>query len=192
MRSALRAASTSDSFVVVHYSIQTNHLHLIVEARDRNALSAGMKGLLVRIARSLNRLWRRRGSIFADRYHARALRTPREVRNALVYVLNNARKHGIAYAGADSCSSGPWFDGWGTGSSASASRTPSPGAADCKDSKALWSHSGNARGRGTPAPGPARARTWLLAVGWKRWGLIGIAERPGAQAIRTPGFTHAR
>jgi putative transposase len=52
---------------VVHFTVQSNHLHLVVEARDARSLSRGMQGLLVRIARGLNRLWRRRGSVFADR-----------------------------------------------------------------------------------------------------------------------------
>ena len=206
VRTAMRAANCSSSFGVVHYTIQSNHLHLIVEAHDRPALSAGMKGLLVRIARRLNRAWRRRGSIFADRYHVRALRTPREVRNALVYVLHNARRHGIAYRGADPFSSGPWFDGW-------ADSSHSAGA------HSVGAHSGGSRGHeqhpsritagvlpysrdsSSPLPttgelnfdGPelSRARSWLLTVGWKRRGLIGIAERPAAQEITVSRRTRA-
>src|SRR5258706_5334783 len=106
-RSAAPEARGAAPFQVVHYSIQSNHLHLIVEAADRAALTAGMRGLLVRIARALNRLWDRRGSVFGDRFHEHELRTPREVRNALVYVLQNLRKHGIALAGPDPLSSGP-------------------------------------------------------------------------------------
>ncbi|MGH3848285.1 MAG: hypothetical protein ACRDRT_01000, partial [Pseudonocardiaceae bacterium] len=72
-----------------------------------------MLGLAVRIARCLNKLWKRVGSVFADRYHARILRTPREVRNALVYTLQNARKHGAWSAPKpDVYSSGAAFDGW--------------------------------------------------------------------------------
>ena len=80
-------------FRLVQYSIQNDHLHLIVEAKDRTSLSRGMQGLAIRIARGLNRLWERKGKVFADRYHDRILRTPREVRNALRYVLNNGRRH---------------------------------------------------------------------------------------------------
>ncbi|HKO91462.1 MAG TPA: hypothetical protein VJU61_09940, partial [Polyangiaceae bacterium] len=72
---------------IVHYSIQSNHVHLLVEADDRRALTAGLRGLFVRIAGALNRLWQRRGGVFADRFHERELRTPREVRNSLLYVL---------------------------------------------------------------------------------------------------------
>ena len=79
---------------LIEYSIQKDHVHLIVKAKDRSALSRGMKGLQVRIARALNKHWGRRGKVFSDRYHEHVLRTPREVRNALAYVLHNARKPG--------------------------------------------------------------------------------------------------
>jgi len=84
-------------FRLVHYSIQSNHLHLIVEARDRRALSKGMAGLSIRIAKGLNKLWRRKGKVFPDRFHDHVLRTPTEVRNAVRYVLGNAWRHGIRY-----------------------------------------------------------------------------------------------
>jgi len=133
---------------LLQFSLQSNHVHLIVEADDRRALSRGMKGIAVRLARTLNRLWKRRGSVLSDRFHARPLRTPREVRSALVYVLQNARHHGLRLLGVDSYSSGPWFDGWKQGIVL---------AGD---------------GPGT------RARTWLLREGWRRHGLIGIEESP--------------
>ena len=135
-------------FRLTQYSIQSNHLHLVAEAGDRRALSRGMQGLLVRVARAVNRLWRRMGSVFADRYHARQLRTPREVRTALVYVLHNARHHGVGVSGVDAYSSGPWFDG--------------------------WKHA-RTRLRAFPV---ALARTWLLRIGWRRHGLIGLDECP--------------
>ncbi len=133
---------------LTHFSLQSNHVHLIVEADDRRALSRGMKGISVRLARALNRLWRRRGNVFSDRFHARALRTPREVRSALVYVLQNARHHGLRLLAVDPYSSGPWFDGWRQGPILAAGHPCVP------------------------------ARTWLLSDGWRRHGLIGIEEAP--------------
>jgi putative transposase len=50
--------------------------------------------------------------VFSDRYHARILGSPRAVRNALVYVLQNAKKHGARITGIDAFTSGPWFTGW--------------------------------------------------------------------------------
>ena len=92
---------------------------------------------------------RRKGSIFADRYHDRILRTPKEVRNALAYVLNNAKRHGIFEAGVDAFSSGLWFDGW---------REAKPSVS-------------------VPSILP-KARTWLLTLGWRRWGLISLDTVP--------------
>jgi putative transposase len=89
-------------------------VHLIVEAAERRALTAGVHGLEARITRYVNELLSRRGSLWADRWHGRALKSPRAVRNALVYVLANFRKHTSRPVplGADPCSSGTWFHGW--------------------------------------------------------------------------------
>jgi REP element-mobilizing transposase RayT len=105
-------------FRLVHYSLQGNHAHLIVEARDKDALGRGMMAIGSRLARAVNRVARRRGPVLADRYHMRLLPTPTEVRNALRYVLLNARHH-VAKSHAalgrprlDPASSARWFDGW--------------------------------------------------------------------------------
>ena len=76
-------------FRLVHFSVQGNHLHLIVEADDEMQLARGMQGLAVRMARRLNRMMQRRGEVFADRYHAHALRSPIESARAIAYVLGN-------------------------------------------------------------------------------------------------------
>ena len=99
---------------VVEYSVLSNHLHLIVEAGNEAGLAQAMKGLKVRIARALNGLWGRAGSIFSERFFARVLAGLQEVRSALRYVLLNARKHGIPIPKdtPDPCSSGPWYRFW--------------------------------------------------------------------------------
>ena len=94
-----------------------DHLHLLAEAQDRRALSRGLQGLSIRVAKAVNRRLGRRGSVFADRYHSRALKTPREARLALRDVLLNAKNHErdgsrIAAGFVDGRSSAPWFDGW--------------------------------------------------------------------------------
>jgi REP element-mobilizing transposase RayT len=81
--------SNSAEFRLTHYSIQDSHVHLIVEAASTAALSSGMRGLMVRVARRVNRVLFRRGRFWADRWYGRALTGPRQVRNALVYVLQN-------------------------------------------------------------------------------------------------------
>lgn len=112
LRDAFVAGADRDDFRVVEYSVQSNHLHFLTEASSGAALGRGMQALLVRTARALNREWRRRGPTFVGRYHVRVLRTPRDVRNALVYVLQNARKHGNSVTGVDEISSGPSFEHW--------------------------------------------------------------------------------
>jgi putative transposase len=80
-------------FRLVHFSIQGNHIHLIVEAWDERSLARGMQGLGVRIAKALNRLMQRKGAVFADHYHASQLRSPTQVANAIAYVLLNFLHH---------------------------------------------------------------------------------------------------
>jgi REP element-mobilizing transposase RayT len=103
----------AEEFRVVHFSVQLDHVHLIVEARDKHALSSGVRGLSISIARRVNGLVNRRGRVWADRWHGRALDSPRAVRNALGYVLANFRKHQrAARALFDPYSSAPdfaWF-----------------------------------------------------------------------------------
>src|SRR3954464_12607595 len=94
---ALRDARERFGVRIIHYSIQGNHLHLIVEAEDQAALSRGMQGLAIRLARRLNALARRHGAVFADRYHAHPLKTPRETKRAVRYVLTNYRHHALEY-----------------------------------------------------------------------------------------------
>jgi len=144
------AAASRPSFRVVHFSVQSDHLHLIVEAHDKLALERGIRGLVIRLARAINRALGRRGPVWGDRYHARALETPREVHSGIVYVLMNFKKHGAAGAQRiDPCSSAPWFDGF---------RDPLPRTLD------------------PPITWPAR--TWLATVGWRRHGLIGFHDAP--------------
>jgi hypothetical protein len=152
LRGALRASSRG-SFRVIHFSVQVDHVHLMVEADIAGALRRGIQGLAIRCARAVNRAADRHGSVWSGRHHTRALPTPREVRHGMVYVLLNFRKHLRAPAGVDPCSSGPWFDGW----------TRSSRRAD-------------------GAPPTAAPRTWLAAVGWRRaGGAIDCHESPAAQ-----------
>jgi len=90
---AIRSAAVGGQMRIAHYSIQGSHLHFIVEADGKSALSHGMQGLAIRIARRLNARLGRKGPVFADRYHARLLSSPREVGNAIRYVVGNYRHH---------------------------------------------------------------------------------------------------
>jgi putative transposase len=94
---ALRVARERFGVRIIHYSIQGNHLHLIVEAESPEALSRAMQGLGTRLARRLNAVSGRRGGVFADRYHSHPLKTPRETKHAVRYVLTNHRHHTLEY-----------------------------------------------------------------------------------------------
>ena len=155
---SLCAIAQRADFRVVHYSLQHDHVHRLVEAKGAAALSNGMKSLSARLARAVNRIFDRRGPVLDGRYHHRSLGTPREVRAALAYVLLNARKHAgqrapvVPDSGCwvDPASSGRWFEGW-----ARCAAPPADGAA------------------------VAQAQTWLLRAGWRRHGLIRCDETPG-------------
>ena len=159
-----RAGRVRPGFRLVHYSIQSNHAHLIVEAVDREALGRGMMALGARLARAVNRAARLSGAVLADRYHVRILRTARECHRALRYVLLNARRHAAKLGrvlGAslhfDRASSARWFDGW---------RAICPEPERARDTR--------------PVLAPvARPRTWLLTVGWRRYGLLDPLDVPG-------------
>ena len=155
LREAFEQGGDKFGFRLVHYSVQKNHLHLIAEAKDRTTLAKGLQALFVRIARGLNRLWNRKGSVFADRYHDRILKAPRQVRNTLLHVLKNCWKHEVSMQGPDPYSSASWFDGW-------RERLPP-----------------EMRGQGSS--GAAQPHTWLLRTGWRRHGLLSLDSIPGAQ-----------
>ena len=90
---ALRLGGDRFDVRVVEFSVQGNHIHLVVEAPNHRALARAIQGFSIRVARGLNRMMGRKGRVLDDRYHARVLRTPTEVRRAIHYVLENARKH---------------------------------------------------------------------------------------------------
>jgi REP element-mobilizing transposase RayT len=93
LRGVLQRYLGKDGFRVVHVSIQHNHLHLIVEAGDRKALTRGMQSFAINAARAINSTSGTMGKVFAYRYHATQIRTPRQARRTLAYVLNNWRHH---------------------------------------------------------------------------------------------------
>lgn len=142
---------------LVHFSVQGNHLHLILEAESWLSVSRAIKGLSVRIARAVNRVMNRKGRVFSDRYNVHVLKTPREARNGVAYVLQNWRKHAaearvsIPRGALDPFSSARWFQGWAERAAATSF------------------------GDHDPVVAP---RTWLLTTGWRRHGLIRVDERP--------------
>jgi putative transposase len=138
------------AFKVVEFSIQENHLHLIVEATGKHDahdwLRSGVSGLVISFAKRLNRILRRKGSVWGDRWHGRELGSPRQVRNAIVYVFRNLAKHGTRMIGdgsVDPMSSATRFKWWTRPIDWPFPDSPWPDAAP---------------------------RTWLLATGWRMRG----------------------
>jgi putative transposase len=172
VRAAIARASRImvDHFRIVHFSVDTKHVHLIVEATNRRWLSAGMSGVTIRMAHAVNELLGRTGRFWDDRWHGRALRTPEEVRDALVFVLANFRLHtpGALPAGIDGCSSAPWFDGF---QGQRPDENPLPTAAGIPVDVAA-------------DPPIVPAATALLSHEWRALGLIGPREAPRTAGIQ--------
>src|SRR5262245_38577399 len=161
-RVSLAEACVRHGFRVVHYSIQRDHVHLLIEAQNNRSIACGMKSVGARIGKLANRLFARSGKVLDGRYHLRRLNTPLEVHRALRYVLLNHRHHAAqrhrpkysthhARPAPDPASSGRWFDGWRIA-------TAPPNMTDLRE--------------------VAVARTWLLRLGWRRYGLIDPTEIP--------------
>jgi REP element-mobilizing transposase RayT len=166
IRAASVVASRRGQVRIVHLTIQSTHLHMIVEAEDKNALARGMQGFQISAAKNINKVvgtdGRRRGRVFADRYHLVVIRSPTQMRHVLAYVLCNWRKHrddGTAPGWLiDPYATGFAFDGW---------RELATGGV-------MW------------PPGTydwlvvREARSWLLRDGWRRGGApISAFEIPG-------------
>jgi REP element-mobilizing transposase RayT len=165
LRVVLRALLDATDYRIVHISIQNNHLHLLVEAANKRALQSCMQRFTIRAARALQAAMGWHGKVFPWRYHATQIKTARQARNTLAYVLNNWRRHREDIASAttraaavDPYSSGILFDGW----IGSPLLEPWPGY----------------------LPPPVSApRSTLLRSEWKRCGLIDLFERPGPVAF---------
>ena len=171
LREATIVTAKREDFRIVHISIQRDHIHLIVEADDKAALSKGVRGFSISAARQINNAIneqggdRRTGKVIGDRYHARPLTSPRAVRNTLAYCLCNWRHHGEDQTEpgrgwrVDPFSSGALFFGW----------------KELEGSPVLWPL------RPTYLPLIVlRPRTWLLAKGWSQFHpLISVREVPG-------------
>jgi REP element-mobilizing transposase RayT len=150
-------------FRIVHVSIQRTHIHMLVEAANRTALSRGMQSFQISAARQINRAAHRRGTVFPDRFHQEIIRTPTRARHAISYVLNNWRKHRededprTQTWRVDPFSTGVLFPGW----------------REDLDRGTLR------RWRATYDPLVVyQPRTWLLREGWRKGGTVGHDDVP--------------
>jgi REP element-mobilizing transposase RayT len=170
LRDATIAAALRERIRIVHISIQRTHVHMLIEAEDKLALAHGMQGFQISAARNINtalgidKYRRRRGAVFADRYHLEVITSPRRARHAIGYVLNNWRRHcedqqGIARTWlVDPFSSAISFPDW----------------------KELDGHDVMWPIRKTYDPLMVRRpQSWLLREGWKLCGEISARDVPG-------------
>jgi len=157
MRDATITAALRERFRVVHISLQRTHVHMLVEAEHKAALARGMQGFQISAARNINTALgddkrRRRGKVFADRYHLEVITSPTRARHTIGYVLSNWRKHGEDREGlastwlVDPFSSGILFPDW----------------KEMQDKAWMWPI-----GATYDPLVVRRPRTWLLAEGWK-------------------------
>ena len=159
VRGSLVLMLARTDFRVIHVSIQSNHIHLLVEAASATALARSMQAFQISAARKLNAQLGRTGTVFPDRYHSTVITSRRGARNALAYVLNNWRRHredlmmDVEHWLVDKFSSAIQFDGWAEHD--------------------RWSVPDDYE----PLP-VTRPESWLLRTGWKIHGLISIHERP--------------
>jgi putative transposase len=176
IRRALRVViENHPEFRIVHISVQNTHLHLICEASSKDTLARGLQGFQIAAAKALNaaisrrRRTKRKGRVFTDRYHREDLGTPRQVRNAINYVINNWRRHSIdrgalftLYDGRlDPYASGTSFAGWHEELAADAPDIPP----------------------GYELPPVSKASTWLLRIGWTKAPAIGMFDVPGPRKL---------
>jgi putative transposase len=170
IREATLTTALREDFRIVHLSLQRTHVHLIVEAANKEALARGMQGFQISAAKHLNAAIsknkpgpRRRGSVFPDRYHVEIIRSPTQARHTLSYVMNNWRKHVEDRAKPMSTWKIDWFS----------TAAMFPGWAEYGDEVFLW--------RGPPTYDPLvvyQPKTWLLREGWKKAGPISCREIP--------------
>jgi REP element-mobilizing transposase RayT len=165
LRGAVATCLGRVGFRIVHVSIQSNHIHLLIEADHKRELANGVRAFMISATRRLNALRARKGAVFIQRYHAVQISSQRQARHALAYVLNNWRRHhedltpSLAKASIDPYSTGVLFDGWDV---------PFDKFDIPERYEPMLVH----------AP-----RSWLLTVGWREHPRIGIREVPGPLAV---------
>jgi hypothetical protein len=169
VREASIVAAIRGRIRIVHLSIQATHIHMLVEAKDKLALARGMQGFQISVARNINtalgadRFRRRRGRVFADRFHAVVISSPTQARNVLSYILGNWRKHNEDRSGraktwlVDPFSSGISFPDW----------------REREGRACMWKFPD-----GHDPLMVYRPRTWLLRQGWKLAGSISVHDVP--------------
>lgn len=78
---------------IIHYTLEYNHIHLLVEAADKQTVHQGMQSFGITFAKKINAIKRLKGTVYKHRYHLRKINSPRELKNVLYYIFNNGIHH---------------------------------------------------------------------------------------------------
>lgn len=78
---------------VIHYSLEYDHIHLIIEADNNRTLGKGMQAFGVTLAKAINRMRKVKGQVYKHRYHFRQITSSRQLKNVMTYIFNNGVKH---------------------------------------------------------------------------------------------------
>lgn len=78
---------------IIHYTLEYNHIHLLVEAASNRVLHSGMQAFGISLAKGINRFKRLKGTVYKHRYHYRQISSPRDLKNVLHYIFHNGIKH---------------------------------------------------------------------------------------------------
>lgn len=79
---------------VIHFSLEHNHVHLYAECESNFVLGKAMKAFGVTFVRRVNKLKKIKGQLYKYRYHLRVLKSARDAKNVINYILKNGIKHG--------------------------------------------------------------------------------------------------
>jgi len=82
-------------FAIIAYCVMDNHMHLLIHASEDN-LANVMKKINVKYAMYYNRLEKRYGYVFQNRFRSEAVEDDRYMLGALRYIHNNPVKAGIS------------------------------------------------------------------------------------------------
>lgn len=97
---------------VLHFSLQSNHVHLILECVNNKALANGMKSLAGGFGRAIRKCGGGEGPVFKGRYHLQLIKKPKQMKSGLAYVLLNQSKHEELVPYSDRFSSSAHFHQW--------------------------------------------------------------------------------
>ncbi|MEI8348179.1 MAG: transposase [Pseudomonadota bacterium] len=91
---------------VIHFSLMNNHLHLLIETENKKALAKALQSFAISFTKRLKNFnGLKKTPIFKERYFCHILKSLREVKHAIHYILMNGKKAGLSRYDIDPYSS---------------------------------------------------------------------------------------